>query len=201
MQNCGGLGGGVHGRAGHGGESLLAHGGFLQVGKEGTELVKIARGKRIKLVVVAFGATQRAGHPNGGRIAHAVGEVLGGVFFWLRAAFAGGHIQAVVAGGNFLHGSRLRNEISGDVLDDELIVGQVLIEGADDVVAIGGDLHEVIAVISRCVGKTHQIEPVDGHSFTESGIGQELIDELAIGLIGGVLEECIRFLRSWRNTK
>ena len=112
----------------------------------------------------------------------------------MRSAFLSGLKKTVIAGGNLLHGSCLRNEIAGNVLDHELIVRQVLVEGAYHVVAVRGDLHEVIAVISCRVGKAHKIKPMHGHSLTVARVIHETINKLSVGLIGGILEKRIRFI-------
>ena len=120
----------------HLGRALSAYRRFLQVGKERTEAVKIFRGEGIELVIVAFAATEGAGHPHGGGVAHTVGEIFGGVLLGLRTTFARVHVQAIVAGRNELHAGAILDEVAGDLLARELVVPLVVVEGVDDVLAI-----------------------------------------------------------------
>ena len=58
------------------------------------------------------------------------------------------------------------NQIAGNLLADKSIIGQVLVEGPDDIVPITPGIQLVI-VIFVAVGlrKPHQVQPVSGPSF------------------------------------
>ena len=80
----------------------------------------------------------------------------------------------------------------------ELVEGQVLIEGADDVVAVGRDVVILIAVIANCVGVADKVEPIHRHAFAEVWRGEEFIDDFFETLLSA--DEGIDFFWSWRQT-
>ena len=56
--------------------------------------------------------------------------------------------------------------VAGNLLHDELVIGLVLVEGVDDIVAIAPCFRDVIVVlISRAVGVTGHIQPEPGPPF------------------------------------
>jgi hypothetical protein len=85
--------------------------------------------------------------------------------------------------------------VAGDLFVDELVVRLVLIETADDVVAIapGVGALEVVRVAAR-VGVADDVEPVAAVAFAVAGRGQETVDEFVPGLGGFVGEESVDLL-------
>ncbi len=56
-----------------------------------------------------------------------------------------------------------RQQIAGELLDEELVVRQIAIEGVDDVVAIPpGELHHRVGVVRGRLGVAHHVEPMPG---------------------------------------
>ena len=80
----------------------------------------------------------------------------------------------------------------------ELVEGKVLIEGADDVVAVGRDVVILIAVIAHGVGVADKVEPIHRHAFAEVWRGEEFIDDFFKTLLSA--NEGIDFFWSWRQT-
>ena len=72
--------------------------------------------------------------------------------------------------------------VAGDLVDDEAVVGQILVEGPDDPVAIPPNRVEL-------VGVADQVEPVPRPSLAISGRGEEPVDDLGEGIRGGVRQE------------
>ena len=73
-------------------------------------------------------------------------------------------------------------QIARDVLDDELVVGHIGVERADDVVAIlkrVGDV--VIELMPARLGVAHQVEPMPAPAFAEVGRGEQLVDQFFDG--------------------
>ena len=49
-------------------------------------------------------------------------------------------------------------------------------------------------MVTDRIGEPYDIEPIDGHAFTEVGIGKKAFDEFCICLLGGIgLEGCDLF--------
>ena len=146
-------------------------------------------------MVVALGAAGGGGQPDVAEIAHPVGLVDGDVLVGLGTPFLGGLEQAVVAGGDLLAVTRLGDEVARDVLDHEAVVGKVLVEGVDDVFTIGGDFHEVVTVVADGVGEADEVQPVDGHTFTEALVLEQAVDETLVGLGRRVVEKELGLFR------
>ena len=64
--------------------------------------------------------------------------------------------------------ARLIQKVSGQMFANQLVIRNVLIERADEVVAIEpGALDLVIPVVAECFGKTHHVHPVARPVFAE----------------------------------
>ena len=84
----------------------------------------------------------------------------------------------------------------------ELIVGEILIERADDVVAVApGFLLLEIELMAAGFRETHQIEPVPGPALAIMRRGQQPVDHSFISLWGIVSQEGRDFLRRRRQTR
>ena len=91
-------------------------------------------------------------------------------------------------------------QVTGDLLLDELVVREVGIEGVDDPVAItpsvGPDLVMLKAVRLR---ETREVEPVLRPMLAVSGKGQQAINEFFVSIRIGVLEKRLHFRRRRRQ--
>ena len=73
-------------------------------------------------------------------------------------------------------------EVSGDVFGDELVVGDIGVEGADDVVAVVvGVVDRVVELVAVGFGVAHEVEPVPGPALAEVGGGEEAVDRIYDG--------------------
>ena len=149
---------------------------LFHIGKEGLQFVKVPCLDRVEFVVVAFGAAEGAAKPGSGDRADALGTILGEILLRLGSAFAGHHVEAVVAGRDDLFGRRVREEVAGELFPGENVEGFVPVEGVDDVIAIGKDALVLVAVESDGVGVARDIEPPDGHPFAEVWRIEERVD-------------------------
>ena len=155
---------------------------LLHVGEEGLQGVEVSGLDRVELMVVALRAAERAAQPGVGDRADALGAVFGEILLELGAAFAGHHVQAVVAAGGQLFFGRVRQQVAGELLTREDVERLVGVERVDDVVAVGEDALILVAVVADRVGEAGDIQPPDRHAFTEVGRGQQAIDLLLIGI-------------------
>ena len=156
--------------------------------KEGGEAVIVVLAKRIELVVVAAGTAERETEHCRGRGADDVVELIG---FGLYAVvgFVVPHAETVVAGRRervVRHGIEL---VAGKLLDQELVVGFVLVQGPNDIVAIPpGQRFFAVALVTVALGEANNIQPVAGPALAILRTGKQAIDQSLIGvgpLIGG----------------
>ena len=155
---------------------------LFHVREESLQGIEVGGLDRVELVVMALGAAEGAAQPGVGDGAHAFGAVFRKVFLRLGAAFAGHHVQAVIAARDELFFGRVRQEIARELLAGEDVERLVVIERLDDVVAVGKDALVLVAVEADRIGVAGDIEPPDRHAFTEVGRGQQAIDLLLIGI-------------------
>ena len=84
----------------------------------------------------------------------------------------------------------LGQQVAGELLDRELVVGQVAVEGVDHPVAVPPDVGaQRVGAVARAVGVAGQVEPHAGPAFAEGGIFQEAIDRSLVGAWGLVVEK------------
>ena len=102
-------------RRGHGRLLLPADRFLANVGKEGPEAVKILHREGIVLVIVALAAGHRRAEPRRGRVAHAVGRILGRILLGLGPAFLGRLQQAIIARGDLLLAGRAGQQVAGQL--------------------------------------------------------------------------------------
>ena len=76
-------------------------------------------------------------------------------------------------------------EVAGEVFADELVVGDVGVEGADEIVAVAPRVgHGCIALAAVGIGVARPIHPMTRPAFAETGRREERINRLGEG--GGV---------------
>ena len=94
-----------------------------------------------------------------------------------------------------------RQQISGDVFPGKLIVRDILIEGANQVIAIAPGVGLVVVelmAIGFCVAD--QIHPVASPALAVMGRGQQPVDDTSEGIWAVVVEKRPDFLRLGRQT-
>ena len=163
--------------------------GLVGVVQEGEQAVVFVVRDRIELVGVALGALRgEAEH----RLAHAVDTIE-----HLRhpellrndRALLVEHAVAEEAGGHDLILRRIRQQIACDLLDHELVVGQIAAEGVDHPVAPGPHLARQVFLVAVGVGVAGEVEPVAGPLLAIAGAREQCFDGLvvAVALEGGEL--------------
>ncbi len=185
------------------GDILHVEAGTLQ--KTG-ECVVVLGQDGVELVVVAAGATHRQPEEGLGvnvdLVVHAVALVSANVHRRvgrLAQVPKAGALRGLVAASGRVDAGPLHH-VAGDVLDDELIVRHVGVEGADDVVAIAVCLGDrVVALVAARLGEAHQVEPVLPPAFAEVRRGEQSLDELRVGVGRGVVDVCLDLRRCRRQ--
>ena len=102
-----------------------------------------------------------------------------------------------------VNGDRLgrRQEIARKLFGQELVVGEILVEGIDDIVAIPpGVTHDGVGVVGGRFGVTHEIEPVSAPTLAVVARLEQPIDNRLISLRRRVGQKGIDFFRSWRQS-
>ena len=125
-------------------------GRFVGVVQQRHDTVVVRVQDRIILMGVALGAVHREAHPGSPGGAHAVDHGVETVFVGVDAAFFVQHRVAVEAGGDEVVWRGAGEEVAGELLDAELVVGQVGVEGLHDPIAVRPD--RARAVLLEAVG-------------------------------------------------
>ena len=135
---------------------------------------------------MALGAPDGLAHPDGAHGTDAVGEVARLVVLLLGATLLGGQEQAVEARGHAGLGRGVGQQVAGKLLAREPVEGLVVVEGPQDVVAVGPDVPGIVGVVADRVGEAHDVEPADGHALAVLRRGQEAVDQPLVGAGRGV---------------
>lgn len=154
----------------------------IEVVEEGIHLVEVLLGDGIVFVVVADGAAEGEAHEGGADGGDAVDDVFEVRFLRKGGATINDEVESVEAGGDELFPGGVLVEVAGDLELGKLVVGEVLIEGLDDPVAVGRVVAEVVVVVAVCVGDADEVEPELGHVLAVCGLCHEAVGELGVGV-------------------
>ena len=144
------------------------------------ERVVIARGDGVELVVVAAGAADGLAEEG---LAHRVELFVHHIHFELLLLLL---FEVRVAEREERRGDELlltlgdgavREQIAGDLLAEEAVVGLVRVEAGDDVVAVAPSLLHHEAAQRERLGVTHHVQPVPAPTLAEVRGGEQGIHE------------------------
>ena len=111
------------------------------------------------------------------------------------AAFGVGEGLAVESGGEFLQGGGVGEKVAGELLDGELIKGEVGVDGVDDPIAIAPGVHAwAIFFVSITIGIASLVEPVPAPAFAKMRRGKQALDETVVGFRRFVVNKFADFL-------
>ena len=174
---------------------------FVRV-EERDQRVEIFRRDRIELVIVATCAADREAEERGACRVHAIGRILKEVLLVDRAAFIGGHVRAIETARDDLISRCVWNQVTRELLDDELIVGLVFAEGLDHPIAPEPHLATRIHVNARRVGVARDVEPRHGEALRSARcvrlFGKEAIHKPFVAVRARVGDVGVGFARRWR---
>ena len=176
---------------------LQGLGAESQRSEEGLQPVVVPGGNGVVLVVVAAGASQRDPQEGlTGGIHHVDQDVppaLGGTAFHP-------HSQRQEGGPDFPLVSKGPEGIARYLLLDEAVVGAILVEGPDDVVAVAPHVGaRIFQPAAAGVGIAHQVQPVPSPALAVARVGQQPLDSPGVGLGRSILEEAVHVLGSRRQ--
>src|SRR5882762_4615751 len=73
---------------------------------------------------------------------------------------------------------RFLQQVSGEMLANQLVVRNILIEGADQVIAVEPRAFDfVVPVIAESFGEAHDVHPVAGPMLSEMGRRKQAVDQ------------------------
>ena len=148
---------------------------FRNVVEEGEEAIVVALRNWIELVVVAVRAFERQAEPCHPESADAVGHILNAVLLFDDPAFGVDHVVPAKAGSDALVESGLGQQIAGQLLGDETVVGEVPVEGFNHPVTPAPHVAFGVVVKAMGIGVAGHVQPVDCHPLAIGGGGQQAI--------------------------
>ena len=176
------------------------HHRLVEVVEEGVKPVVLAVLNGIVFVRVTAGAGHRQSEPDRARGLGAVEGVLALIFLDDGAALAGAHVGADVAGANLLFRRRFGQQIARELLDGELIVRLIGVEGVHHPVAPFPEAAFGIDVEAVRIGVARGVEPVTRQMFTVTRRGEQTIHHLLVGIGILVGEIGVHLRHRRRNT-
>ena len=186
------LGGEVPVHAFEGGELLGtvdAHGGLVGVVQRRKNLEVIHVGDRIKLVRVALRALERDPEHAFADGVHAVEHAFDAILLVDDGAFLVNHRVAQIAGrdAQVLRALEIalgrREEVAGDLVDDELVVRLVGVDGFDHPIAPRPLLPRQVFLVTVAVGVARGVEPVARPFLAVARRGEERFHEGGVGFV------------------
>ena len=172
---------------------------LVHVIEEGEKLVELALRNRVVFVIVAARAAHREPEPHGARGLHAIHHVFDTPFRVDRAALLVHAMVAVEAARDFLVRRRIRQQITGELLDGELIERLVRVEGVDDPVAPAPHEALTVRLEAIAVGVTRPVEPVLRHLLAVSRRGEQSVGEALVSTRLHICDERFHLLRRRRQ--
>ena len=140
------------------------------------EVVTLREG--IEFMIVALRAAQRQPHPDSACGLHAIHHVLHARLLGDAPALAIDHVIAIEAAREFLLGRGIRQKITRELPDRELIVGHVVIDRLHHPVTPWPHGALRIALVAVAVGVACRIQPVPSPALAEVRAGEETFDDV-----------------------
>ena len=150
----------------NGGREIRIQTRFGDVVEEGRELVILLLAERVVLVIVAAATLHRQTQECRCESLRPVGDVLDAKLFRHAAAFNLLRMQPVESRRQNLFVGRIGQQVTSELLGDELVVGHVAIERADHPVSPRPDETIAVDLITVRVAVPGRVQPVRRHSLT-----------------------------------
>ena len=106
---------------------------------------------------------------------------------------------AVEGRSNFLVAGCVRQHVTGNLFDRELIEGHVSVKSVNDPVSPPPHAAHTIALIAVGIRITCRVQPAHSHTFPVTRRLEKAVNYLFVRIRRCVLEEGIDFSRSWRQ--
>ena len=154
--------------------------GFVVIVQEGEHSIVFLLRDRVVLVIVALRAANRQAENAFADGVHPVEHRLHPELFGVRAAFLIDHRVAQKSGRHDLILGGVRQLIAGELLDNELIVGQIPVKRVDDPVAVEPDVAHGILLVAVAVRIAGRIQPLAAPALAVVRAGKEFVDPAQI---------------------
>ena len=110
----------------------------------------------------------------------AIDDIFDEPFVLDRARLGHRAMIAIETGRDPLRKRGVRQQVAGDLFDDELVVPHVFVERVDDPVAPRRHVPREIVLVTVRVGKPGAVEPIGCHSLAIVRRLEQLIDQLFV---------------------
>ena len=178
----------------------LQRSAFRHIIEEGEELIKISLRNRVILVVVTATAIQCQPQPGHAGRLDAVDNGFDSPFFGDDSPFAVQSMIAIEAGRHDLCSGRVRQQITRELFDRELIEWQIIVEGINNPVSPGPLIAAAVDLKAIAISIAGEIQPLLRHPFAVSRGLEQSIDDLLISVRRAVFQEVIDFPRCrWQS--
>ena len=168
--------------------------------EKGVHLEEFLLRDGVVFVVVALGALHRQAEDGGGDGIDLVHGVVHAVFLLDGSALVGVHAVAQETGGGDLVRRGVGDEVAGDLLQHELVVGLVLLESVDHPIAPRPHVAVVVDRVAVGVGVSRAVEPWQRQALGEMRGLHQAVDEFFPAVGRGVGEVGVDVLRGGRQT-
>ena len=163
---------------------------FVSRIEEGVELVELALGDRIELVIVTCRATDGRPQPDRPDGGDPVLDLHHAKFLDVGPPFPVAQGLAKKPRGDLLLDRRLRQQVAGQLFDREPVEGHVAVESLDDPVPKSPrNRPQLIRQVTVTVGVVSHVEPRPGPAFPVVRRGEQTVDDPLVGTGTLVLDE------------
>ena len=150
-------------------------------------------------MVVALSTLQAEPHPDHRGRLHAVDGVLDTVLFGDGSPFIRRRVVPIETGRDFLIVRRVRDEVSGKLLNRKLVERLVRVVSRDDPVAPRPHVAWPVRVKDAGITVPGRVHPHKRHPLAEWLRGQQLVDDFFISVFAGVCQKHVDLFDGWRQ--
>ncbi len=150
-------------------------------------------------MVMALGALDGQAEDPLADAVHAVEHGLHAELLGIDAPFLVDHRIAEEARGDELVLAGAGEQVAGDLLDDELVIREVPVQGVDDPIAVGEDLPGLVLLVAVRVGITSGVEPDPPPALAILRRVEEPVDQPCVGILASVGDEGVDLRDGWRQ--
>ena len=160
----------------------------------GEHLVELALGERVVLVIVTAGAAHGQAQPDRGGGLDPIHDIFHPVFLGNDSAFPISPVVAIEGAGDPLIQRGVRQHVACDLLDGEVVEGEIPVEGVDHPVAPAPHAALGIGLVAVGVGIAGGVQPTNGHALPVAGRVEQPVDGPLVRLTGRVLQKAVQVL-------
>ena len=142
------------------------HGRFVIVVQEGKEAVVLLLRNGIVFVVMALGTLNGNAEHRLADAVHSINETIDAKLLGICPALFIQHRIAQEPSGHAAGIGRLGQQVTSDLLDEKLVIGQVAIEGVDHPISVRPDKPGLVLFETIGVGIASRIQPMSSPAFS-----------------------------------